>query len=480
MGGEAGEGAAGRMRASPAPLRIAGVTVVQDLRRPRSSARGAGWAAAAIAIGTVLATVHLELVLLLVAGRVAYELHRARHRRPGVVGALRGVGLGLLWGVGLVVLVTQISGAGVRLSGALDDLAGRVRNRSPTIDTIVGPVPGDLELAARYQPLLVFSRGERWHPTTVDRYVADAVLEDPTRRVLDGDPTIAGLSTVRRCPGPGGSSCHRLTIRCPGPRASCAADERGQQPAAYLHVVHLPPPGRPTPVGPVDTVIQYWFFYRFDDWRARAGVVEQWHEADWEAATIGFSGGRPRFAAYTEHCGGEWRPWRRLVGGLPRSGGSGALGWIPQALPLQRLREGVVRSSHPVAYVARGSHAMYIDARPRVPSWAQCSDFRFAGEVLGPSYASGLREAVDAPRRGNRVPAADAAAQLPPLIDPLAGLSVMRYQGVWGGGDRTRAFGRALKIGRGPVTPSVTALWQDPLGVIFCAPHWRPEGHCRK
>jgi hypothetical protein len=123
---------------------------------------------------------------------------------------------------------------------------------------------------------------------------------------------------------------------------------------------------------------------------------------------------------------------------------------------------------------------MYMDARPRVPTWAECSDIGFAKALAGPSYSTGLREVVDPPALRERISAAATAAQLPPLIDPASGAAVMGYQGVWGGGDRTLVLGRSIGIGRGPVTPSVVALWRNPLTVIFCTPHWRPAGHCPK
>jgi len=52
------------------------------------------------------------------------------------------------------------------------------------------------------------------------------------------------------------------------------------------------------------TVLQYWFFYAFNDWRSRASGVND-HEADWEHVTIFLTesadGVEPRWIAYSSH-----------------------------------------------------------------------------------------------------------------------------------------------------------------------------------
>jgi hypothetical protein len=52
------------------------------------------------------------------------------------------------------------------------------------------------------------------------------------------------------------------------------------------------------------TVLQYWFFYAFNDWRSRASGVND-HEADWEQVTVFLTesadGAQPRWVAFSSH-----------------------------------------------------------------------------------------------------------------------------------------------------------------------------------
>jgi len=85
-------------------------------------------------------------------------------------------------------------------------------------------------------------------------------------------------------------------------------------------------------------VLQYWFFYAFNDWASSYGGVND-HEADWENVTLflklGDDGLAPQYAAYSWHNWRETRPW----GEVELAGGT-----------------------HPVVYVGRGSHASFFAA----------------------------------------------------------------------------------------------------------------------
>ena len=102
-------------------------------------------------------------------------------------------------------------------------------------------------------------------------------------------------------------------------------------------------------------VIEYWLFINDYVFKAATafGSITQRHEADWEVIVVGFSarsadGGtatyKPLWAAFSEHCGGSWLPWSAVT------------------------RHG----THPVAWVALGSHANYPSGRGRSPNWASC------------------------------------------------------------------------------------------------------------
>lgn len=81
-------------------------------------------------------------------------------------------------------------------------------------------------------------------------------------------------------------------------------------------------------------VLQYWFFYAYNDWGSGHGGVND-HEADWEMIALFLRGGKPAHIAYSAHTGNpaqhEWGdPAVEKVGG-----------------------------THPVVYVGCGSHANY-------------------------------------------------------------------------------------------------------------------------
>jgi hypothetical protein len=89
---------------------------------------------------------------------------------------------------------------------------------------------------------------------------------------------------------------------------------------------------------PRDVAIQYWFLYFYNDWHNR-------HEVDWEGITLILRADDdrvtvenlvPQVVGYASHVSGRRRPWCDVE------------------------REG----THPVVYVARGSHASYFNYRP--------------------------------------------------------------------------------------------------------------------
>ena len=86
------------------------------------------------------------------------------------------------------------------------------------------------------------------------------------------------------------------------------------------------------------TVVQYWIFYYFNDWR-------NFHEGDWELVQLSFPGHAakelletaepPVFAAYSQHQAGQRMSWTDMKD------------------------NGLVAGTHPIVYVAQGSHANY-------------------------------------------------------------------------------------------------------------------------
>jgi hypothetical protein len=88
------------------------------------------------------------------------------------------------------------------------------------------------------------------------------------------------------------------------------------QATIYWHIARQPGAGR--------VAIEYWFFYLYNDFYDR-------HEADWEGATVILQDNQPLGISYSAHQGRRWSTW------------------TPQT----------TSSTHPIVYVARGSHANY-------------------------------------------------------------------------------------------------------------------------
>ncbi|MFQ5348934.1 MAG: hypothetical protein ACE5EG_00665 [Thermoanaerobaculia bacterium] len=103
--------------------------------------------------------------------------------------------------------------------------------------------------------------------------------------------------------------------------------------------------------------LQYSYFYAFNDWRGQGGL--NFHEADWEGAMVFLrrDGERwpPDSVWLNQHHGGELRLWPP-----PQAADSPA----EAADGRQRLAGGRLElaGSHPVLYVALGSHALYFDS----------------------------------------------------------------------------------------------------------------------
>lgn len=337
---------------------------------------------------------------------------------------------------------------------------------------------GGLELARRYAPVLVFSEGERWGPSRVDDYVDGATLSGPgegpteVNSIPDLEREVCERSGRRpaevdddrsecmTCPEFGQDRCYELSIECDNGGEDCAQGrhrETGRlyrDGAAYVRVLRKgerkpeEPRGAFVKRGPfrkrLDMLIQYWYFYRYNEWRAPvfAGLLIQRHEGDWEAVTIGFDKRRrPLFLANSAHCAGSWRNWQEIEAST--------------RLPGPR--------THPLVAVAEGSHANYGSAgEKRSPDWASCAGAP-AGVTTAISYASNIRDRTGfgwywfPPRNG--------WIQVTPKVAP------MNFPGIWGGEDLTtlRTFkSNQLGKGKAPATPSLQPLWREPVRRIFC------------
>jgi hypothetical protein len=184
---------------------------------------------------------------------------------------------------------------------------------------------------------------------------------------------------------------------------------------------------------PDDVALQYWFCYYFDDW---ANI----HEGDWESITLFLrrqgQAWQPLGATYSAHENGARRHWRDI----------------------ERLAD-----THPVVYVASGSHASYFQHA------ADGHGTELAGIFLGKlkfkiGFSSSNRDFVPPP--GVQHP--PLAPQVEVLPDPIGIVSAdnparrhlkwMSFKGSWG----ARELGKL--IAGGPVGPTRKGLkWLHPF-----------------
>ena len=282
------------------------------------------------------------------------------------------------------------------------------------------------ELLSRYQPVTVLSQGELFAPTSVDDFLADATLQ---REVGPGgfqpvEMPSAGL--------PVHGDGWRLDHRCAAIGGPLTAAQCYDPASVGPSVVY----GRYEVIAG-KTVLQYWLFYEHNLWSLPGlpfGAVWQAHEGDWEVVQVVLDDKQtPIEAAYSQHCTGQRRAWDAV--------------------------ETAAGTSHPVVYVARGSHANYftpgVHAIPLgcYPTAAQQffallgippSDVAAPGALLGPGTTAVERVQDQNPRW-------------------------LRFPGTWGEAQYIAAppFGVAPSaFGTSPVGPAFQDDWRDPLGTI--------------
>jgi hypothetical protein len=90
------------------------------------------------------------------------------------------------------------------------------------------------------------------------------------------------------------------------------------------------------------TILQYHFFYAFNDWRLSANGMNH-HEGDWEMVAVYLKNDSPNAVLFSQHGAGNMEKWEKVIKAIDKQGND---------------------TTHPVVYVALGSHANY--SRPEV------------------------------------------------------------------------------------------------------------------
>jgi hypothetical protein len=266
-----------------------------------------------------------------------------------------------------------------------------------------------IELAEKYRPVIGIQRqakpcgpGEPYLPTDALAIVErpDVVLRDRGGSVLLSAPTADDLAAADNSTNidfPGNALAPECTFerwfRAAGP----------PPPAVYGRVLI-------DPDQPEFTVLQYWFFWIYNDWNNR-------HEGDWEMMQIVFEAPSAAEALTTEpsdvvlsqHEGAERSPW-----------------------------EDVARvDGRPVVYPAGGSHATFFEQDRFLGKSAEagfgCDDTRAPSTMLDPTVI-----------------------MMPAVVDPDGEFGWLAWEGRWG--ERRPSFNN------GPQGPLSKRQWDEPVG----------------
>jgi hypothetical protein len=334
------------------------------------------------------------------------------------------------------------------LIAATAAIAGAITAGSATARTSALTPAERHELLQRFMPILYFHPDEVWAPVSVERFLRVARVERQTTRgawtrTTNPLPTNAVGCTL--------TPCYRFNLPC-ALNAGARCYERAaptlsdsKQPTIYGRVLEVPA-ATPTPAGIAGTVrylVRYWFFYSFDDWRSNGDRLWQAHEGDWENVSVALDDDlNPTFAAYSQHCSGAVRAWPKV----------------------NRVQ------THPVDYVALGSHANYFEQTSSPTQFLRC-----VYKNVAKAERSRARRLVTAVQRGvtDRTGTAhklDPAAQPAQLVELNGALATWaRFPGRWSEGEllwvgRSPTRYTRVRSGLGPATPkwnatSIPALW---------------------
>jgi hypothetical protein len=260
-----------------------------------------------------------------------------------------------------------------------------------------------MQLLRTYAPRLVLHPSERFLPVPVDGFLADSDV-------------VSGHYDDRLCrsiDGPAAVECY-------------ASADAAHAAAPVVYGASF--------VTATRIVLEYWLFYSFDLYSLSDPQGEYWqdHEGDWEAVAIVLDKAttRPLVVGTSRHCGGARREWPRVN----------------------------KRGTHPVVFVALGSHANYF-APGEVPLARRC--FPPVALAIIDAYKLDLRDHVAA------------GVTTVPRIVRVTSTSPgwMTFSGAWGETQYVHFPDNApFAFGFGPSGPAFHTLWRRPLATVLAWP----------
>jgi hypothetical protein len=205
---------------------------------------------------------------------------------------------------------------------------------SPTTISKIDPVYAN-QLAGKFCPVLYFNGEadsvENYEPDPVQLMFDVSVVRDTENPGFSEKATVSNI--VNRS-----QSAYYIDVANLNPKSNTSAEYKavydarktGYKPTVYARVKEADASGY--------TTVQYWLFYYMNDWRNT-------HEGDWEMVQLNFTGQSskdilaknafPAFIALSQHQSGQKMTWNTMN------------------------EKGLLKGTHPIVYVARGSHANY-------------------------------------------------------------------------------------------------------------------------
>ena len=299
-------------------------------------------------------------------------------------------------------------------------------------------------LANKYSPILIMHHDEVFSPKPVE-FALNMPLTticrwDPVSNSIDPDFFINANSLSLQA-----NSSSNMFINFPGNAEDTATyfgydqfkflnryvapylNNAGNYPdAVYSHIV--------TSEDGSQTAIEYWFFYYVNNYF-------DFHEGDWENVNVILEPGAdknlvPTKCANLVHDSGIWREWNQVEGS----------------------------GSHPLIYVANGSHESYFDAPPGLPltgTWTGLHLVNWKG------FSLPIADYTDP--NGRMVPLHDVRV-LPdaPLSDSDDSFGWLAFAGNWGEINKSDWAGNnsMIRTGEdrsGPPGPPFQGTWRDPF-----------------
>ena len=163
----------------------------------------------------------------------------------------------------------------------------------PFMGVTCNAVSGDNVVAEKYAPALYFEKDEKCYPVDAMYHIDNSYLYKVDSDEVDMDPTTSELASLTDEKAGYYLDNYDKTID-----SGVSAYSTGDYAKTVYYKVHI--------VDSSTTVIQYWFFYSFNN-----GDLNK-HEGDWEMVQVVLTDNEPSWVAYSQHHSGQWANWNQV------------------------------------------------------------------------------------------------------------------------------------------------------------------------